>query len=135
MSTLYRATVQHRKGGSEYTVFFECSRRDPLDHLGLLMSLTWDTHEQNVEISNLHSESELLGMAAFSGPEGGDLRLFETGWFRGPLYALPQRTLILTSPVTAQRLQALQQQVQQLHRIAASDLTERLDRQSTGAAA
>lgn len=135
MSTLYRATVQHRNGGSEYTVFFECSRRDRLDHLGLLMSLAWDIHEQNVEISNLYSESELLGMAAFSGPEGGDLRLFETGWFRGPLYALPQRTLIFTCPLTAMRLQGLQQQAQQVQRIAVADFAEQADRRAAGAAA
>ena len=135
MSTLYRAHVGSNRHNCEFTVFFEAREHSRLDHIERLMCLLWDTRPEDLHIYNIWSEAELLTTAAFSDADAGDLRLLETGWFRGPLHAAPERTLILTSPVTARRLQALQQQVQQVQRIAASDLTERLDRQTSGATA
>lgn len=135
MSTLYRAFVSSTRLSCEFTVFFENSHHSRLDHIEQLMCLLWDTRPEDLQIYDICSEAELLTTAAFSGPEAGDLRLLETGWFQGPLHAAPERTLILTSPITARRLQGLQQRAQQVQRVAASDHAQRLDRHAAGAPA
>lgn len=119
----------------EVTVFFECDDPQAQDtsivsaRLLRLLAFTWNCAAPEVEFYNLTTEAELLdgGFGApvdfpacpiCRGGEGplGDAALLVNGWYNGPLFCSPERTLMLVGPRTLARLavaRTLAQRVQQ----------------------
>lgn len=86
------------------TVFFEVPvGMDCTQHLRALLGHVWGCPADEVEAYNVWSEPELLRMSDLP-PAAGDARLLENGWYNGPLFCCPQRTLLLVRPLTQLRL-------------------------------
>jgi hypothetical protein len=68
------------------------------------LSLAWGCDPADVEFYNLHSEQDLMGPANCSGHDLGDAALLVSGWYHGPLFIRPDRTLMLVRPRTLARL-------------------------------
>lgn len=88
----------------EATVFFEVpAGKDASLHLQALLGQAWGCQADEVAVYNVWSEPELLRMSDLP-PAAGDARLLENGWYNGPLFCCPQRTLLLVRPLTQLRL-------------------------------
>lgn len=73
------------------------------------LALLWHCEPADIEFYNLTSEADLIGRDGFGPPEIGDACLLATGWFHGPLFCRPERTLALVSPRTLDRLHRARQ--------------------------
>jgi len=108
-SSLFRAVIGSRLHDCEFVVFFDCPLGTaPAAHVEDVVAHVWHVGIQDLDIYNVRSERE-LAEEAVSGAHAGDLRLFETGCYRGrPTFADPSRTLMLVRPSTQMRLAAAQ---------------------------
>lgn len=109
---LHRAVVGSRKHDAELIVFFEVPWDSlPTVDVGRWLAMNvcaaWDVPEDDLNIYNIVRERPLLHQA--TGDAGtGDMRLFEVGFWHGPTYVEPERTLMLVCPPTLRRLLAAQ---------------------------
>lgn len=109
---LYRTDVHSRPHQAVLTVFFELPWNEVVDvppeqRLAALLGLLWRVPVRELRIGVARREQQLLAAAAGSAATG-DLRLFETGFWHGPIYAEPAQTLLLVCPATLARLVAVQ---------------------------
>lgn len=112
-ATLYRAvayrlqrfdTPEHLQQ-PEVHVFVEAADTTAASALLLRsLALLWHCEPADIEFYNLFSQDELLGDKSLAPREMGDAGLLVTGWYHGPLFARPDRTLALVSPRTQARL-------------------------------
>lgn len=108
-SSLFRAVIGSRLHDCEFVVFFNCPMgAQPAAHVEDLVAYVWHVGVQDLDVYNVRSERELVEDAILS-PDAGDLRLFETGAYKGrPTFADPARTLMLVRPSTQTRLASAQ---------------------------
>lgn len=105
---LHRALVTGPQDRTEVVVFVEVPW-DELVHanvarmVSLLVAAAWNVHPDDLRVASPVRERPLLSMSR-GGPQTGDLRLFEVGHWHGPIYAEPERTLLLVGPATLRRL-------------------------------
>jgi hypothetical protein len=114
-TTLYRAAVILNRDGEthETTVFFEHvgSSTEAAFSLSLQLTGVWFCQLGQLRVINAWAETVLLAKAIGT-PETGDQRLFEvSAWHGSPIYADPERTLMLVSPPLLRRLVLAQQQL------------------------
>jgi hypothetical protein len=101
-----RSLAVDEAAGVEALVFFQAVSRDAAAHkLPQLLLHTWCCTE--VHAYNLCTEQEALDWS-IGPPSDGDVRLFESGAFKGPLYFNPARVQLLVGPATLARLQPAQ---------------------------
>jgi hypothetical protein len=111
MTTLHRAIVSSSHHNAELVVFFEVHGwAGPVyAHLEATLARLWNVQHDDLDIYNVHSESELK-TEAFGDASTGDSRLFEVGFCDGRVvYAKRATTQFLVSPPTLARLLAAQQ--------------------------
>lgn len=112
IGALHRATVASPKIEATVTVFFEVpwgltTEMDLGQHLAMQLACAWDVEMTDIHVTDVIRERPLLARAR-GHVSTGDLRLFENGYWRGPLYCEPDRTLLLVCPTTLRRLVAAQ---------------------------
>lgn len=105
---LHRALVTTSHDRTEVVVFFEVAwdeltDANPARQVALQLAAAWGLHPDDLHIASPVRERPLLSLAR-GGPQTGDLRLFEVGHWHGPIYAEPERTLLLVCPATLRRL-------------------------------
>lgn len=112
---LHRATVASPKIEATVTVFFEVpwgltTELDLGQHLAMQLACAWDVEITDIHVTDVIRERPLIARAR-GAVATGDLRLFENGYWRGPLYCEPDRTLLLVCPTTLRRLVVAQRNV------------------------
>lgn len=112
IGALHRATVASPKIEAPITVFFEAPwnlvpEMEPGPFLALLLACAWDLELADLQVKDVIRERPLIARAR-GHVATGDLRLFEVGYWHGPIYAEPERTVLLVCPTTLRRLVAAQ---------------------------
>lgn len=112
---LHRALATQGRGQPQMVVFFEIpwdavTTMDVGSWLQILLAAMWDVPPDAVQLNGITRERPLLS-DAIGGEATGDLRLFETSQWHGPIYAEPERTLLLVCPATLARLVAAQRRL------------------------
>ena len=115
IGALHRATVASPKIEAPVTVFFEVAweQATKLDlglHVGILLACAWDLEMTDLQVQDVVRERPLIARAR-GHVSTGDLRMFENGYWRGPLYCEPDRTVLLVCPTTLRRLVAAQRRL------------------------
>lgn len=113
VGALHRATVASAKIEAPITVFFEVPWNlvpevEPAPFVAMLLGCAWDLELTDLQVTDVIRERPLIARAR-GHVATGDLRLFENGFWRGPLYCEPDRTVLLVCPSTLRRLVAAQQ--------------------------
>jgi|GEM_PF-4496760 len=122
---LFRA-ICHAPLVDDHTVFIECRNREmaavALPHV---LSLLWRTPAELIVIFGLDDE-QTLQLKAVGPIENRPLRLFESGAWMGPIYANPDRTLLLVGPNRLPELRAAQREAEALREkyLAATDTSQ-----------
>ena len=75
--------------------------------VAMLLACAWDLELTDLQVSDVVRERPLIARAR-GHVATGDQRLFEVGHWHGPIYAEPERTVLLVCPPTLLRLVAAQ---------------------------
>lgn len=116
-NTLFRATAYRLERYDtpadqqqpEVTVYLEAEHATAASvKLLRALALLWGCETPDIEFYNLMSEADLFGAGGAGTPEMGDAALLCNGWYHGPLFVRPDRTLMLVRPRTLARLHQAQ---------------------------